>query len=117
MLDAKYIKINLPLTREDYIHGNGEGVWVEVAPDTRAAYDRDVIGTGYCGILANDSLYYPGLHCGEIISFEMRGRFRPVADIHKLQEKYPHLTMEAKAALLEKIAEIQDKGRPLHIDL
>lgn len=108
MLDPKYIQINLPLTAEDYAHGNGEGVWVEVDRDTRAAYDRDAVGPGYCGVLANDSLYYPGLCCGELICFEMRGQYRPVADIRKLHDRIIRLTETGKEALLRKIAEAQN---------
>ena len=39
-------------------------------------------GSGYKGILANDSIYYPGLMCGEEILFEMRGENRPVVDYY-----------------------------------
>ena len=75
MIKEKLIKINLPLTEVDFTTGYGEGVWIEVDQKTKDDYDQDAIGTGYCGILANDSLYYPGLCCGEIIYFEMRGPF------------------------------------------
>ena len=29
---TEYIKVNLPLTEQDYLAGNGEGVWVLVDP-------------------------------------------------------------------------------------
>lgn len=108
MINKKLIKINLPLTEADFTSGNGEGVWVEVGQKAKAAYDQDAIGAGYCGILANDSLYYPGLRCGEIIHFEMRGPFRPVADIQDLHTRFPYLTSEAKTALIKKIAEAEN---------
>lgn len=107
MIKEKLIKINLPLTEVDFTNGYGEGVWIEVDQKTKDDYDQDAIGTGYCGILANDSLYYPGLCCGEIIYFEMRGPFRPVADIQDLHTRFPYLTPEAKAALIQKIAEAE----------
>lgn len=100
----KYIKVNIPLTEQEYRSGNGEGVWVEVDPDTRKAYDRDAIGSGYHGILSNDSLYYPGLSCGDMIEFEMRGANRPVVAWSFLQNR-THLTEAGKAMLIQKIAE------------
>lgn len=107
VIPKEFIQINLPLTEEDYLSGNGEGVWVKVDPATRRAYDADKIGPGYYGILDNDSLYYPGLGPGEIIPFEMRGESRPVADYHNCLSKYSKLTPEGKALLIKKIAEHQ----------
>lgn len=101
----KYIKVNIPLTEEDYHSGNGEGVWVEVDQKTRRAYDCDAIGSGYHGILANDSLYYPGLNCGDIIEFEMRGENRPVVDFPNFLSSRNRLTAAGKAMLIATIAE------------
>lgn len=101
----KYIKVNIPLTEQDYISGNGEGVWVEVDEATRLAYDQNAVGAGYKGILANDSFYYPGLMCGEEIPFEMRGELRPVVDYYGFLEERTHLTQEGKEAVIRKIAE------------
>ena len=67
-----HIQVNLPLTEQEYEDGNGEGVWVEVDERTRQAYDEDAAGSGYSGILSNDSIYYPDLKCGTVIHFEMR---------------------------------------------
>lgn len=100
----KYIKVNIPLTEQDYRSGNGEGVWVEVDRKTKGAHDQDAIGSGYQGILANDSLYYPGLSCGDMIEFEMRGANRPVVAWSFLQNRL-HLTEAGKAMLVQKIAE------------
>ena len=100
----KYIKVNIPLTEEDYRSGNGEGVWVEVDQKTKAAHDRDAIGSGYQGILANDSLYYPDLSCGDMIEFEMRGEKRPVVSWGFLDGR-TRLTEAGKAMLIQKIAE------------
>ena len=99
----KYIKVNIPMTEKDYHFGNGEGVWVEVDQETRRAYNRDAIGSGYHGILANDSLYYPGLSCGDMIEFEMRGANRPVVPLSFLQNR-DHLTEAGKAMLVGIIA-------------
>ena len=73
------IKINLPQTEEDYLAGNGEGVWMLVDSETKKAYDEDAKGGRYVGILDNDSLYFPNLVHGKLIPFEMRGQDRPVA--------------------------------------
>lgn len=100
----KYIKVNIPLTEENYLSGNGEGVWVEVDEATREAYDKDATGAGYKGILANDSLYYPGLGCGDVVEFEMRGECRPVVSLAFLEGR-PHLTEAGKDAVIRKIAE------------
>ena len=107
MLD-KYIKVNIPLTEKDYRSGNGEGVWVEVDQETKAAHDRDAIGSGYHGILANDSLYYPGLSCGDMIEFEMRGENRLVVPLEFLSGR-THLTEAGKAMLIQKIAESKEE--------
>lgn len=103
-IQNKYIKVNIPLTEEDYRSGNGEGVWVEVDAETRAAYDRDAIGLGYHGILANDSLYYPGLKCGDVIPFEMRGENRPVVDFPRFLSALNRISKEEKADLIQEIA-------------
>lgn len=78
-MNKHYIKINLPETQEDFISGNGEGVWVLVDDETKAAYDKDVVGGCYFGILDNDSIYWPNLVHGTKVRFEMRGQYRPVA--------------------------------------
>ena len=104
---TEYIKVNLPLTEQDYLAGNGEGVWVLVDPKTKQAHDTDAIGGGYVGILDNDSCYYPGLNAGQLIPFELRGSYRPVANFYSFLSKLPRLTPEGKALLLERIAMYQ----------
>lgn len=101
----KYIQVNLPLTGQDYMTGNGEGVWVLVDLETKRAYDADAEGAGYVGILDNDSVYYPGLNHGTELPFELRGVFRPVADYHGFLSKRLKLTPEGKAAVIQKAAE------------
>lgn len=100
----KYIKVNIPLNEKEYRNGNGEGVWVEVDKATREAYDRDVIGSGYHGILANDSVYYPGLKCGDMIEFEMRGQNRPVVDYHNFLIYRSRISDEDRELLINMIA-------------
>ena len=78
---TEHIQVNLPASEADYETGNGEGVWVLVDKTTKKAYSEDVERGLYCGILDNDSLYYPALGHGEFIIFEMRGAFRPVTPI------------------------------------
>ena len=70
---TEHIKVNLPLTEQDYLSGNGEGVWMLVDRETKMAHDIDAVGGRYVGILDNDSVYYPGLNAGAEIIFEMRG--------------------------------------------
>lgn len=102
---TEHIKINLPLTEQDYESGNGEGVWMLVDLETKKAYDQDFIGKRYIGILDNDSCYYPGLNVGELLPFEMRGEYRPVVDFHGFLVQLPRLTPEGKAVLIQRIAD------------
>lgn len=74
----EYIKVNLPETEDDYIDGNGEGVWVLVDEKAKTAHDTDVNEGTYLGILANDSVYYPHMTFGSAVVIEMRGSQRPV---------------------------------------
>lgn len=104
---TEYIKVNLPLTKQDYAAGNGEGVWVLVDSETKKAHDEDATGGSYIGILSNDSCYYPGLNCGELLPFEMRGEYRPVADFHGFLSKLMKLTPEGKELLIRQIARRQ----------
>lgn len=101
------IKVNLPLNEQDYLSGNGEGVWVLVDCKTKQLHDTDAVGGRYVGILDNDSVYYPGLKHGTEIAFEMRSEFRPVAMLKGTLAEHPRLTPAAKAAVLQKIAELQ----------
>ena len=84
--EPNYIKANIPPTEEDYQIGNGEGCFFIVDDRAKAAYDTDEAGTMYEGILANDSLYYPGLNCGEKLPLEMRGSKRPVVPLEALKK-------------------------------
>ena len=85
---TEYIKVNLPPAAELEPLSGGEGVFVMVTPATKAAHDADEQGTKYEGILANDSLYYPGLEQGTTIPFIMNGEKRPVVPYKWLIEHY-----------------------------
>lgn len=100
MRSTHHIKVNLPLTEEDYTLGNGEGVWVIVDDKTKKAYDSCQVEKGCQGILDNDSLYYPGLNHGATLHFELRGKCRPVADYYGFLQKFSHLTPEEKLEII-----------------
>ena len=102
---TEHIKVNLPLTEQDYLAGNGEGVWVLVDPETKKAHNTDATGRGYVGILDNDSFCYPGLNHGELLPFEMRGEHRPVADFHSFLSELTKLTPEGKEQLIRRITQ------------
>lgn len=84
MNNDKLIKVNLPRKYDDFVSGNGEGVWVEVDCSVLDSYNQNLFGGSYKGQLQNDSVYYPSLKCGSTIKFELRGEGRPVADIQYL---------------------------------
>ena len=67
---TEYIKVNFPLTAESFATGNGEGMWVLVDRETKAAHDADETGGVYTGILDNDSIYYPGLNAGAVVRWQ-----------------------------------------------
>lgn len=115
---TEHIMVNFPLTEEDFAAGNGEGMWVLVDPDTKAAYDADAVGGGYIGLLDNDSFYYPGLNHGTLFPFEMRGERRPVADFHSFLSELTKLTPEGKELLLRQIAQhhAQEYNPPICCD-
>ena len=83
-----HIKVNLPQSEQDYKDGAGEGVFVIVSAKTKEAHDNDISGSGYKGVLDNDSCYYSGLYHGAIIPLEMRGENWPVVPYTWLKERY-----------------------------
>lgn len=85
---TEHIKVNLPDTQESYFSGNGEGVWVLVAPEVKQLHDEDARGGLSFGVLDNDSVYYPSLKHGEVIPFEWRGEKRPVAPFSYLVQRF-----------------------------
>ena len=101
----KYIKVNFPLTAEDFAAGNGEGMWVLVDEETKAAHDADETGGVYTGILDNDSIYYPGLNAGAVVQFELRGENRPVAIFDGFLENLKRLTPAEKEEFIRKLVE------------
>lgn len=101
----KHIKVNFPLTAEDFAAGNGEGMWVLVDEETKAAHDADETGGVYTGILDNDSIYYPSLKAGATIQFEMRGESRPVTIFDGFLENLKRLTLAEKEEFIRKLIE------------
>lgn len=110
---TEYIKVNFPLTEQDYLNGNGEGMWVLVDSETKAEYEKDSAGGTYIGLLDNDSIYYPGLNHGELIPFEMRGQYRPVACFHEFLSELDKLTPEGKELLVQRIVDYQEWYRQI----
>ena len=82
-----FIKVNLPNSKASFNHGNGEGCWVKVDEYVCRVYDEDGYGD-FTGELANDSIYYPGLDCGTVIPFRMRGPMRPCVPFGWLEANY-----------------------------
>ncbi len=83
-----HIKVNFPNTPEGYNDGYGEGMWVLVDDEAKAAHDSDETGGEYWGILDNDSIYWRGLYHGERVPLEMRGDKRPVCPFEWLKERF-----------------------------
>lgn len=82
------VKINIPVTNDGYLAGNGEGCFCLIDVDTKEVYNNDEFGGNYSAILYNSSVYYKGLEPGEVIPFTMRGDKRPVADLDYLQKNF-----------------------------
>jgi hypothetical protein len=102
---TEHIKVNFPLTAESFAAGDGEGMWVLVDRETKAAHDADETGGVYTGILDNDSIYYPGLNAGVVVQFEMRGENRPVAIFEGFLEELYRLTPAEKEEFIRKLVE------------
>ena len=90
----QYIKVNFPRNNENYISGNGEGMWVIVDDETEKKYSDNEKGTLCFGTLDNDSTYYPELKAGTKVTFELRGENRPVAVIDGFLEQYKAISDE-----------------------
>lgn len=90
-----HIKVNLPEDEDAYQSGNGEGVWVIVDDETKKLHDDDKENIIAKGILDNDSWYYQGLYAGVEISFELRGKNRPVVSYQWLRENYGEADKQA----------------------
>jgi len=83
-----YIKVNLPDTRDDYLAGNGEGMWAVVdSQENKDDYDTNKSKGQFHAYLANNSLYYPVLGFGSKIQCEHRGGSRAVAVWELLPDK------------------------------
>lgn len=76
---TEHVKVNFPSCEKDFEEGCGESMWVLVESETKKAYDADVEGGTWRGVLDNDSIYHPSLEHGHMVEFEMRGKLKPVA--------------------------------------
>lgn len=85
---TELIKANLTYSEESYEVGCGEGCWFFVTPEGKRAYDDDSEDWTGLGVLQNDSFYYEGLHVGEVLPLESRGRNRPVVPYRYLAERF-----------------------------
>jgi len=85
---VNHIKVNFPDSQEAYECGSGEGMFVIVDDETKAAHDADVSGGTWRGTLDNDSWYWKGLEHGATVTFEMRGDKRPVVPFEWLAARY-----------------------------
>ena len=87
--DGHLFKINLSDNNEDYLNGNGEGVWAIGNRDTMKAHKDNELGNNiYFVRILNDSVYYPGLMCDTVVPIKFRGDKRPVALMSELQYRY-----------------------------
>lgn len=104
--NTEKIKLNLPLTADEYLSGNGEGVWCEIDSDLLERALKNPPALIPVKIL-NDSCYYPNLTWGNLVLAEFRNsNFRPVADRKELLFKYgPSITLEEKEELIKKIVQ------------
>lgn len=82
-----HIKVNIPTTEEEYEKGHGEGCWFLVNEETKKAYEEDVEGGTYNGILDNEPIEHPMLKLGDLLPIEMRGKKRPVVSLKELKKK------------------------------
>lgn len=81
LVQEKYFKLNLPNTVDEFISGNGEGIWVYPLADAdKTIYDNAIKGETFDCIAMNDCLTYP-IRCGSIIKGRITGSdTRPIID-------------------------------------
>lgn len=97
------IKVNLPRNRDDFIGGNGEGVWVSVSEDVVQKDSDNLTNVKCIGKLENDSIYYPALKVGMEVIFELRGENRAVALIDEFLDRYEAISDEELEDVKRKI--------------
>ena len=73
------IKVNFPETKEDFIGGYGEGMFVLVDDEVKKLYDGNADDVNCWGTLDSDSFFNPELVHGKEVRFQLRGEYRPVA--------------------------------------
>lgn len=83
-----FFKVNLPDTEVSYINGNGEGVWCYTDATSYRKWQDDYDHLIIFVKILNDSFYYTGLNYGTLVAVELRGKRRPVALYHELEDKF-----------------------------
>lgn len=101
----EHIKINIPRTEEDFISGNGEGVWVLVEDDVHEKYHNDYVGGIFYGILHNDSVYFKELKFETKVPFTMRGKNRGVVLWDGFLENYEAISEDKLLNIMQEIRE------------
>lgn len=75
---VRYIKVNISADADSLKSGNGEGCFAIVSEENWLKANDDNAAGEFLFVLANDSIYYPGLVAGTVLEAEFRGEFRPV---------------------------------------
>lgn len=104
----KSLKVNLSYDDWSFQNGIGEGVWVQMSDEE---HEMLVRGKVAYATLDNDSMYYPGLKCGDRIQVETRGGQRPVALYKELVERFgPSRREEVLRFVANNISREQTEG-------
>lgn len=99
-MNETHFKINLPLTKKEYLNNNGEGVWATC--DVESYKNIEIPGKLIQVKILNDSVYYQGLNCDTYITVKTNGNeLRPIASFYELQSKYKSITEDDLVILLK----------------
>ena len=71
-------KVNLPSNKENYLSGNGEGLWCYLSKEDIVKYDNDEKVGDFEAYICNDPEYYNEVNFGDKLVAEFRGKNRPV---------------------------------------
>lgn len=103
--EGKLFKVNLPFTKDDFLAGNGEGVWAIADDET---FEKLESGSNLENLyvrIFNDSMYYKGLLSETILPIETRGDNRPVVPYEYLNENYKRISEEERLDLIRRISQ------------
>lgn len=86
----KIFKVNLPSSDENFITGNGEGIWACATneSDYEKATSDNSKGELIIVKILNEPIYYDKLHIFDYVVAETRGENRAVAIYSELTSKY-----------------------------